>query len=111
MIAQYRRNGQHAQAEQIEALCAPPDDAALPEEAEFIWGVFLSLPRAVSLGFGAALMQEVPFSEIEAWCRVHGGVELEPWEAEALRRLDRLRVNLETEAMRREVESRKKPGA
>jgi len=51
----------------------------------FLWGAFLSLSKArTGNGFGP---NPLPYGEIDAWCRLMQ-TRLDPWEVDALRRLD-----------------------
>lgn len=112
-IKTYRAVGNHKEAERLETLCFPEvsNDQELPEEGAFIWSLFLSMPRTLTLGYGCAIVQETSLADLEAYCRLHGGVELAAWELEAFRRLDRLRVNMENAELRAAAEQSRRSGS
>ena len=56
-----------------------------PQELSYIWSVFLHLSNARSVGFSGP--NPLSYQEIKAWMEVTDN-NLEPWEVEAIKRLD-----------------------
>lgn len=71
-----------ARAKGLKKPVAPP----LPPELRHLWQTFLELHRARPAGFGPS---PICFAEIDAWQRLKRW-PLEPWEVEAIRKLDDL---------------------
>jgi hypothetical protein len=94
-----RREGGHSIASHYEAVAkvkglkkpmAPP----LAPEVRHLWQTFLELHRTRPTGFGPS---PISFFEIDAWQRLKRW-PLDPWEVEAIRKLDDLWLDGQAEA-------------
>jgi hypothetical protein len=66
----------------------------MPAEVGYLWGWFLELDGARgSNGFG---LNPLSYSEIQAWATLMR-VTLAPWEVEAIKRIDSVRIRVSNE--------------
>jgi len=66
----------------------------MPEVLVYLWDWFLQLDNARGgSGFG---INPISYSEIQAWAQLLG-IRPEPWEVEALKRVDAVRIRVSNE--------------
>ena len=83
-IEMFRRQGQHAKADEMEESITPAVSEP-PPEAEHVWETFLEITssRRISDGVPTTSISQ----ELDLWQRLYS-LELLPWELRALRMLD-----------------------
>ena len=88
-IESFRRQGQHAKADQLEDEITPAVSEP-PAEAEHIWEVFLEITssRRISDGVPTTSISQ----ELDLWQRLYA-LQFLPWELRALRMLDGIWCN------------------
>lgn len=96
-IRSHRANGRHKEADELEAFLAGPEgNEDPPEDAAFVWGVFLQCNgrRVVSSGMGGVVLSPISHEDITAWERGNG-TELTPWERMVVSRIDDLYLDMQ----------------
>lgn len=61
-----------------------------PPGTEYLWGYFADLDESRGAGM---VPERIPYSEIESFCRMRH-IDLEQWEINALRAIDRVRLEV-----------------